>query len=262
MSEVLNFIGNVLFVSMPEEFFITFLILYFVKIFRIHNHDYFDVHSDFAIKLKKIFFVSVLPMSILSNLIHFSNIDMGISLLIGVLVTGITVILLCKTKSVVRIFFIIVASAVSFVIFFGVEVMTFKAVFYFTNTDLTFFQQSFWLSSLLTVFERIIEYLFIFLVLVHKNLLIKVDIFRNIIKSKLISTITCFYILVNMVVFLWLAKLFLTNNFNNLNELQKVFLILIIFFVGMMDISIPYVITMLIQMKDRYRMKYGKEVKL
>jgi hypothetical protein len=110
MNQTLNFLGNVICVSIPEEFFISFLILYLVKIFRIQNHDFFDINNDFKKKFVRLLLISVIPMAIISNLLIVFKTDANLMGILGILLTSITMTIYlkidrCKWKKTILIFY-------------------------------------------------------------------------------------------------------------------------------------------------------------
>lgn len=265
MNQILNLIGNIICVSILEEFFISFLILYLIKIFRIQNHDFFDINNDFVKKFIRLILISVIPMAVISNLLIFWKVDEGLTGIIGIILTSISIMLYLKidVHKWVKTVFIFLTTIVAFAVFMVIEQSTIQLVFYVTKTNREYFLQNFKLTFLLTMFERVIEYAFILFVFVHKNSLVKVNIIKTVIKSRWLLTIFIFYIFINCIALIMFCEGVFTGNFlNESNGIYKVIWTLCMFILVTVDICSSWLIAMLIQIKERYKYKYGKEAKI
>ena len=265
MNQILNLVGNIIFVSIPEEFFISFLILYLVKMFRIQNHDFFDINNDFAKKFVRLMLISVIPMAVISNLLIVLKINENITGNIGILLTSITMIIYLKIEKAKwkKIILTILMTAVSFLMFIIIEQCTIQLIFYITKTNREYFLQSFELKFLLTLFERAIEYAFIGFVLLNKNAIVKTNIIKTVIRSKWLLIIFTVYTLLNIVAVIFFSEAVLVNKIlNDNNELYKIMWTLGVFIYVIIDISLAWLIAMLVQIKERYKYKYGKEAKI
>lgn len=265
MNQILNVLGNIICVSIPEEFFISFLILYLVKIFRIQNHDFFDINNDFRKKLVKLMLISVIPLAVISNLLFFTSVNSNISGLIGIVLTTLSIIIYLKIdiKKYTKIIFIFLVCILTFAIFMVIEECTMKLVFYVTKIPREYFLQTFGLRFLLTLFERVIEYVFVVFVLFNKNCLVKTNIIKTVMKSKWLFLIFTLYIFLNgTTLIIFCNGVFTEQILQHSNELYKVFWILGMFVLITFDICTAWLIAMLIQIKERYKYKYGKEAKI
>ena len=265
MNQILNLVGNILCVSIPEEFFISFLILYLVKIFRIQNHDFFDINNDFRKKFIRLMLISVIPMAVVSNLLILLKVDANLMGVIGIVLTSVTMMIYLKIDihKWQKIVFTFLITVLTFALFMVIEGCTMRLVFYVTKISREYFLQSFGLKFLLTLFERVVEYAFILFVLFNKNCLIKINIIKTVIKSKWLFIVFTLYIFLNGIALVMFCEgVFMEHILQNSNELYKVFWILGAFVLITFDICATWLIAMLIQIKERYKYKYGKEANI
>jgi hypothetical protein len=250
---------RIMLISIPEEFFISFLILYFIKIWRINNHDFFDISNNFKQQIIKLLLISVIPMAILSNVLVTLKVDMNLSLLIGILTTAITIILFLKIKNISKIILVNLVCFMSFAIFIMLEGAMYHLAYILTNTSFETTNGSLLMSLLITSFPRIIEYCFIFFVFFKKNIIIKTDVYKTIIKSKSLLIISTLYITANVSAFIIFSKCVLLGQImGDENNIYKILITLGIFILISFDIFSMWLVTTLIQIKERYKYKYGK----
>jgi hypothetical protein len=107
------------------------------------------------------------------------------------------------------------------------------------------------------------EYAFIGFVLFKRNNIIKTNVFRTIIKSKILLAISCTYILIHVIILIIFCRVVILDNIlSNFHPIDKVLITLGVFIVIIFDICSVWLVAALTQIKERYKNKYGKELKL
>jgi hypothetical protein len=260
---MLKMIINIICISIPEEFFITFVSLFFIKVFKVYNHNYLDIHNNFFKNLIKILLISVIPMAILSNILIALKLDESIITVIGLSITPITIILCCNIKKIGKIMMAACITLCVFILSMLNQAIIYIIIFNLTDTTIDYFLSLEKLKILLTIFPRIIEFSIISIILIKKNSIIKTDVVKTILKSKVLIIISGGYIVSNIILSVIICKFIIVDNILvTININNKLFTALIIFTILVINIIGTWVISTFVQMEDRYRYKYGKELSL
>lgn len=260
MFNVFNFIGNVLLVSIPEEFFIAFLILYLVKTFRIMNHDFFDTTDNFKGKVLRLLYISVIPMSLFSNILGLLHINELAKLFICTIGIAITIMIYLKTNIINKNLIIFLVTVLSITLFVVLETITFLVVNKITGVSLEYFQQTCLLSFIGTLFERVIQYSFIIFTLIYKNSITQINILTSILKTKKLLIISTTYILIHLIILIAFSEQIFYGLFAEYDILYRVLITLIAFIITIFDLCFIWYISLSIQAKERYKYNYGKEM--
>jgi hypothetical protein len=263
MTNIINFLINIVFISIPEEFFIAFLILFFIKIFRIKNHDYFDIHNNFVKKNIRLFLYSVLPMAILSNFLSNMNIDLILLTFIGIFATTLSIVFYLKNKSFLQNALIFVITFVVLGILYTEEGIISQIISSITYLDFAYYKNDIWSLVLISLFYRAIEYAFVGYIIFKKNSIIKVNVLKTIIKSKILLSVCCTYVILNVVALIVFCKCVVMGDIlTGIDPTLKLMITLGVFILIIFDICSMWLTASLIQIKERYKYKYGKELKI
>lgn len=263
MNSLVNFVLNTLVISVPEEFFITYIILFFLKVFRVINHQYLDIHDDLKGNLFKIFTISVIPMALLSNILLVFKVSSSVTPFVGIIATFITIIILCKTKKTYQILLTFLLTILGMMILCGIQAVIYQCVFVITNTNLEYFLQKEYLKIILTSFTVMIEYIIIILSLFCKNRVIKTDVVKQVFRSKPLLIIIFTYILINAICFMLVFKSIIADNLLNILNININYQILITFLLllwACINITAIWLVPTIIQMNEKYRNKYGRGI--
>lgn len=259
----MNIIINALCISIPEEFYLAFVVLFLVKILKICNHDYFDTSDEFLKKTIKIFFIFVMPISIITNLLLYLKVSEDLVSYIGMLMILPLILIILNVKKISKFLLVSLTWIISLMFVNITEFLIFQGVIYLTGNSLEYFKSSIGLKIMMTLFARIPEYVFILLTLFKKNSLIKTDVIKTIIRSKYLLIISTVYITINSIVailvcdYVFLGKILLTTD-----SILKTIITLGIFIWCAINIVLYYLGTSLIQINERSKYKYGKELKV
>ena len=176
---------NTIIISIPEEFFVTMLIL-----FLLGRSDYFNKRK-FKKNMPKIIIFSVLPIAIISNVILLQfNIPDGINLLINFILYSISAIILNKPKKVKQYIMTIVLSCSGILIFMIIEMITVIIITYGFHMSISQFNKSPFINFIAVIPERIIEYGFLTFIFIKVNSLKpNINVFKLIFKNKFLLLI-------------------------------------------------------------------------
>jgi hypothetical protein len=261
MNSLVSFILNTLAISIPEEFFITYIILYFLKVFRITNRQFFDIHDDFLKNMLQVFLKSVLPMAFLSNILLAFNVSPSVTPFVGIFATTITIIWLCNIKKVYRIIITFSITVLGMTILSVVEGIIYQCVFTVTKTNMDYFLVDEIRKIVLTLFARLIEYIFIVITIFNKNKVIKTNIIKQIIRSKALFLSFFIYILINASCFILVFKSIIIDNILNKLGINMSFQIITTFLLLLwvcVNITVIWIVPTIIQMNEKYKNKYGR----
>jgi len=203
---VLTAIENILLVSIPEEVFLVMFTLIILKQF-----DFLESKKDGENRFKKrdIIEISipVLFVAVSSNIFRYYGVDINIIFLISVVSLFIIIVIVCKLwtiQGIIRTFF---ATAFSCFTLMIIEYSYIPIVLYITDKTVSDFNNSIFLNFILTIPERIIEYIIIVILLTKKATFLKANFIKPIIANKVIFLFVILSLVTNIVLFLIMGKL-------------------------------------------------------
>lgn len=220
---ILQVIINILIVSIPEEFFITMLVLFLLGRWELWSKEFVKEN------IKKIMFISVLPIAIITNLLKFlTPISDNIQLIISITVFAITIICLLqinKKREYIKIFgFVILALA----IFMTTELITIFIATYGLKINILIFNKNPFFNFLIVIPERIMQYGFLLYIFLKKNSIMQINVSKIIIQNKLLRNMTILFTTIDMLIMgLMLEFIFFKNILSNLTFNQQLFIIII-----------------------------------
>jgi hypothetical protein len=264
MNSLVNFILNTLAISIPEEFFITYIILFFLKIFRITNHQYLDIHDNFKKNILQVFIKSVLPIAVISNLLLFFKVDASLVSMICLIMFPLSIICLLSNKiKSYKYILIFIVSLICLSLEAALQTICYKTLFTITITDFNYFFSSENKKIVLTLLPHFIEYIFLIVAFIKSNLVIKTNIIQEFYRNKILLTFVLVFIMLNSIMFISLFKNIVDSNILNTLQYSKwmqVIITVIIFLWLCLIIFAIWFIPTIIQMNEKYRSKYGRRL--
>jgi hypothetical protein len=258
---IFNFLLSIFGFSIWEEYSIVFLTLYIIKFFKIQNHSYFEVGYNhiFCKNLLKISLLSVLPVSIITNIFTVLHINENIITLISIILiyASINVLLGENLNNRTRIKFI-PCVFISLLLICFIDLSFYKLLFNVTNTNLVYMQNHVYNKIIFGIFPRFIEFSGLGILLFKMNVGIKTNIFDTILKNKCLLILTSSLIIFDATISIFFCQnIILGNILKNSSDLNKELAILSVFIVSTLNILFGYFITTFIQLNERKKYRYG-----
>lgn len=195
---ILHGLLNCIFVSIPEELYIVMLSLILLRKF-----EYLNFKSK-----SNIFLISipVICSAAISNVMRVCSIDLNISSSILLLTMAIFICFtyrLKRVKEIMQLFFAIALGSITIAV---LENLYIPMILYTTGKSIGYFHESVLLTFILGIPERVIEFFFVFYIIVNKFKFQKVNPFSMIIKNKVYSVVAFVITFMNVAVLIGITQ--------------------------------------------------------
>jgi hypothetical protein len=215
--------------------------------------------------LLKIMIISVIPMAIFSNFIIYlgttlnSNFIEGIKPIIGVTLTGLTIVGICGIKTKKELGKILLFTLVAFVLFFASEMITFMIVILGLHSDISKLNLTPFLNFVMFIPERLFQYGFLTYVVIKKNSLTQISLAKLVFKNKLLKNILIVVALGDLIIiFLFFRYIFVTNTLSILGFEGELFLVVTGLSLIIINVFALLLIAVSIYQKEKYNQRHGK----
>lgn len=259
--DIINFLLSVFGFSIWEEYAVVFLTLYMIKLFKLQNHNYFEIGYNhvFCKSLLKIFVLSVLPIGIITNILSILHTNENIITLFSILLIYISVnILLGKNICLQTRIKFIPCVFISLLLICFIDLSFYKLLFNITNTDFIYMQKHVYNKIIFGIFPRFIEFSGLSILLYKINTGIKTNVFDTIIKNKSLLILTSVLVIFDATILIFFCQnIILGNILKNSSNLNKELAILSVFVFSTLNILFGYFITSFVQLNERKKYKYG-----
>lgn len=192
---------NTLIVSMPEEFFITMIVLILLG-----RYDYIS-KEIWKCNLFKVMIVSVIPLSIIFNLLKYCLPNhSNILVVINILLLSISISILYRIKNKKEYFKVLMFTALGFLIFMITQLITIFMVMYILKMSPNSFNQSAIINFIIVLPERVLQYLMLSLIFLKQNGLTKVNLSKIILENSVLRFFTILFTVGDIAILMWMAK--------------------------------------------------------
>lgn len=217
---------NTFIISVPEEFFITILILILLG-----RYDYLD-KENWKQNIVKILLISVIPMAGFLNVCQYTYMTLNVTWVgslkdvLGIIIMAIAIKILCKD---IKISKVLGMTLIAFVIFAVIQISLLSIIVYGLRTGISYFNQSPFLNFIITIPERLVQYGIIGFVIIKKNSLSpNVNLLKHMLKNKILKRILFVSSMVYLTMLIWIGKnFFVSGMLLPLDETAQVFIIII-----------------------------------
>jgi hypothetical protein len=258
---MLKLILNIFGFSVLEESVIVYFLLYLIKFFKISNHSYFEVGYNhiFCKNFIKAFFISILPISVITNVLSFLYMNSNMITITAILLMYISInFLLNNSLSILNKVILIPIIAVSFLISCSIDLTIYKILFYITQTNIDYMKDNVYITIIFGLFPRIIEFSILGILFFKNNIGIKTNVIEKILKDKFLLVLFSLFIIINTIGAIFICQnIVLGNILKNSNDFYKLIFILGVFLDSIANILICYFLTTFIQLDERKKYKYG-----
>lgn len=243
---------NTLIVSMPEEIFITMIVLILLG-----RYDYIS-KEIWKRNLFKIIIVSAIPLSIIFNLLKYSFPNhSNILVVINILLLSISISILYGIKNKKEYFKILMFTALGFLIFMVTQLITIFIVMYILKMSPNSFNQSAIINFIIVLPERVLQYLMLSLIFLKQNGLTKVNLSKIILENSVLRFFTILFTVGDIVILMWMAKYIVYDKILDKIPLDGQIAmsvgIMILVIISLLSI---WVIPMCIYPVEKYKQKY------
>ncbi|HEX3029396.1 MAG TPA: hypothetical protein VHT34_08855 [Clostridia bacterium] len=208
---IVDYILNMVLVSMPEEIFLVVFCLILLKQF-----DFLGSKNDGESRLKwrDIFEVSipVVILAVLSRSLTQINIDPNFKLVIIIFLMPILIIIVYKLWSVEDILKTFACSFISIIVFLLIEFLYVSLVLFFTKKPSLDINGNALMSFIWSLPERMVEYVIIAFLLIRKATFLKANITKIIMKNKMLKVVFSVLLMFNTGIFVLFGKILLFSN--------------------------------------------------
>ncbi len=222
---IVDYVFNMILVSMPEEIFLVVFCLILLKQF-----DFLGSKNDGESRLKwrDIFEVSipVIILAVLSRTLTQINMDPSFKIVIIIFLMPILIIIVYKLWSMEDILKTFACSFTSIIVFLLVEFLYVSLVLFITKKPTLDLNDNALMSFIWSLPERVIEYVIIAFLLIRKATFLKANIAKIIMKNKMLKAVFSILLIFNTGIFILFGKIILFSNalqeFNNSVQLAVI----------------------------------------
>jgi hypothetical protein len=258
---------NTLINSIPEEIFITMIILKYLKVYGYYTKERLKEN------LTKVLLVSVIPMAILSNTLTYAATTLHIETLesikpiIGILVTALTIVKLSNKKFKTALW----TTVKGFAFFMLTEMITFLIAKYGLQIDLNTLNESAYFNFILFFPERFVQYGILIFTFKKQNSMLSetktIEMLKEAKKiidgNKLVSNIIFCFNIISITFLMIVARLIVFDHILEKIPIKYQLIIVVTFLT--MPLLVPlgtWLATITILNQRKYNEEYGKEVKI
>lgn len=245
---------NGILVSLPEEIFITYIILLLLG-----RYDFF-AKEKYKKSFIKVMSVTTIPMAVVSNLMKMFIKDENIILLVCIILFSLLISVLHKITSLKQYPKVLLYTFIAYVIFMITELITVFIAIYTLGLTPSDFNHSAIQNFVIAVPERLMQYGFLIFVFLKKNGASQVNISNIIEENKTLKKAILAITTVTFTILIAMVKLFVFDNIlASLETKYQIFIIITTFSLAILIMLTIWILVICIYPSEKYKLKYTKE---
>lgn len=204
---VLTALGNLILNSIPEE---TFLVMFCLLL--INQFDFLSYKSPKTRRFQKydlaLMCIPILSVAIVSNILRFSNIDLILVPVISFFVCLIAIVITYKLYfNIFDILKAFVCLLIGFIVLMIIESLYIPALLYITGSTVKDMNSSLLTNFVCSLPAKMIQFLVILYIYLRKSTILKANVFKAIMSSRVLQISTTCLLLFNFILILILSNL-------------------------------------------------------